>query len=205
MISTVLEGLIFGFVLSINIGPIFLLLIETSIKLGVKDAFIMNAGVLTSDILWIFLLYLGIDSYLGTFFNSSSSQVLGGIIFIMFGIGGLFYVKNGNKVQTLSKQRRILFTKGFLLNFVNPSVVLFWLATIAFAIRSLKNDINQLILFFISVFSIIIVIDTFKFIMAKKLRVFLNDKRQKRLSKTTNIIMIIFGAYLILFKSFLQI
>jgi len=205
MISTVLEGLLFGFVLSINIGPVFLLLIETSIKLGVRDAFIMNAGVLTSDILWIFLLYLGIDNYLGTFFNSSSSQVIGGIIFIIFGIGGLFYVKNGNRVQTLGKQRRILYTKGFLLNFVNPSVVLFWLATIAFAIRSLKNDINQLILFFVSVFSIIIVIDTFKFIMAKKLRVFLNEQRQKRLSKTTNIIMIVFGVYLILFKSFLQI
>lgn len=199
--STVLEGLLFGFILSINIGPVFLLLIETSIKSGVKDAFIMNAGVLISDILWIFLLYFGIENYLDAFFNSSSSKVIAGTIFMIFGFGGLFYIKKNNKVISTGKKRRMFFTKGFLLNLFNPSVALFWLATIAFAMRSLKNDKTQLILFFVSVFCIIIVIDIFKFFMASKLSVFLNEKRQNRLSKITNVIMIIFGLYLILFKS----
>jgi threonine/homoserine/homoserine lactone efflux protein len=201
MISTVLEGLLFGFVLSINIGPVFFLLIETSIKHGVKNAFIMNAGVITSDVLWIFLLYMGVDNYLESFFHSSSSQFIGGIIFIIFGIGGLFFVKNGNKVQTLGRQRGLLYTKGFVLNMLNPSVAIFWLATIAFMIKSLNNDRTQLMFFFLSVFCIVIFIDAFKFIMARKLKKFFNERRQNRLSKITNIIMVMFGMYLILFKS----
>ena len=197
MISAIFEGLLFGFILSINIGPVFFLLVETSIKKGVRDAFIMNTGVIISDLLWIILLYFGIETYLESFFDSTSSKVIGGVMFILFGVGGLFYIKKGHKVMSVGKNRRILFTKGFLLNLVNPSVALFWLATIAFAIKSLDNDKHKLIVFFVSVFSIIIVIDTIKFFMARKLRLYLNERRQKKLRKITNQIMILFGLYLI--------
>jgi len=197
MISAIFEGLLFGFILSINIGPVFFLLVETSIKKGVRDAFIMNTGVIISDLLWIILLYFGIETYLESFFDSTSSKVIGCVMFILFGVGGLFYIKKDPKVISVGKNRRILFTKGFLLNLVNPSVALFWLATIAFAIKSLDNDKHKLILFFVSVFSIIIIIDTIKFFMARKLRLYLNERRQKKLSKITNLIMILFGLYLI--------
>lgn len=201
MNSAIFEGLLFGFILSINIGPVFFLLVETSIKKGVRDAFIMNSGVILSDVLWIILIYFGIDSYLESFFHSTSSKVIAGLIFILFGVGGLFYVTKKAKKISVVKDRRLIFTKGFLLNLVNPSVAIFWIATIAFAMQSLNNDKHQLIVFFVSVFSIILVIDTFKFFMARKLRVFLNEKRQKTLSKVTNIIMTLFGMYLILFNS----
>lgn len=201
MNSAIFEGLLFGFILSINIGPVFFILVETSIKKGVRDAFIMNSGVILSDVLWIILIYFGIDSYLESFFYSTSSKVIAGLIFILFGVGGLFYLKKKAKKISVVKDRRLIFTKGFLFNLVNPSVALFWMATIAFAMQSLNNDKHQLIVFFVSVFSIILVIDTFKFFMARKLRVFLNEKRQKTLSKVTNIIMVLFGMYLILFNS----
>mgnify|MGYP000872084114 FL=1 len=197
MISAIFEGLLFGFILSINIGPVFFLLVETSIKKGVRDAFIMNTGVIISDLLWIILLYFGIETFLESFFDSTSSKVIGGVMFILFGVGGLFYIKKDPKVISVGKNRRILFTKGFLLNLVNPSVALFWLATIAFAIKSLDNDKHKLILFFVSVFSIIIIIDTIKFFMARKLRLYLNERRQKKFSKITNLIMILFGLFLI--------
>jgi len=197
MISAIFEGLLFGFILSINIGPVFFLLVETSIKKGVRDAFIMNTGVIISDLLWIILLYFGIETYLESFFDSTISKVIGCVMFILFGVGGLFYIKKDPKVISVGKKRRILFTKGFLLNLVNPSVALFWLATIAFAIKSLDNDKHKLILFFVSVFSIIIIIDTIKFFMARKLRLYLNERRQKKFSKITNLIMILFGLFLI--------
>ena len=100
MISIIFEGLLFGFFLSIYLGPVFLLLVETSIKSGVKDAFLMNAGVITSDLLWVFLLYFGIESYLGSFLYSPSSKVLAGSIFIMFGFGGLLFTKKESKIRT---------------------------------------------------------------------------------------------------------
>ncbi|TFH39171.1 MAG: hypothetical protein E4G95_01800 [Bacteroidia bacterium] len=200
MIATVLEGFLLGLFLSVYIGPVFFLLIETSIKTGLRDAFIMDAGVIVSDLLWIILLYFGIDTYLGTFLSSPKSKAIAGAIFIMFGLSTLLKLKRVRKVQIL-KKRGTLFTKGFFLNTINPSVGLFWLATIAFAIRQFKNDINQIALFFISVFCTVIAIDAFKFFLAKKLSPFLNEQRQHRLSIITSIIMIIFGVYMISAKS----
>ena len=96
MISAIAEGLIMGLFLSVFIGPVFFLLIETSIKKGVKEAFVMDAGVLLSDVLWILFLWWGIDRFLGFFLNSPYSMIFAGGIFILFGIAGLVNRKKKN-------------------------------------------------------------------------------------------------------------
>lgn len=200
MIDTVLKGLFMGLFLSVYVGPVFFLLIETSIKSGIRDAFIMDAGVIASDLLWITLLYLGIDTYLGTFLHSPSARIIAGAVFIIFGLSTILKVRKERKAREVIRGRT-LFTKGFLLNSVNPSVALFWLAAIAVAMRQFDNDKTQITLFFISVFSIVIIFDAFKFLLAKRLSPFLNEKRQKRLSIVTSVIMIVFGAFMISVKS----
>ena len=55
MTSAVLEGVLMGLFLSVFVGPVFFLLIETSINKGIREAFIMDAGVILSDIAWIIL------------------------------------------------------------------------------------------------------------------------------------------------------
>lgn len=194
--KAIYEGVLMGLFLSVFIGPVFFLLIDTSIKKGVAKAFIMDAGVLLSDILWIILLYWGIDKYLGTFLESPKAMIFAGAIFILFGISSLFSLKQ-KRVRLREKKKGKLFIEGFLLNSVNPSVALFWLATIGYSLKEFENDKAQLLIFFSSIFISIILIDVLKFVMASKLSHFLNEKRQHQFSMITSLILILFGLYMI--------
>lgn len=196
MISAVLEGVIMGLFLSVFIGPVFFLLIETSIKRGVKEALIMDAGVLLSDLMWILILWWGFEKFLGDFIKSPNAMVFAGIVFISFGLISLFSGKN-SKNNAKKEKKKNLFFHGFLLNSINPSVAIFWLATISFSMSQFDYDRNKLLLFFTSLFVCVILIDLLKFNAAKKLGRFLNEARKKKLSFITSIILILFGFYMI--------
>ena len=198
--KAVYEGVLMGLFLSVFIGPVFFLLIDTSIKKGVAKAFIMDAGVLLSDILWILLLYWGIDKYLGTFLESPKAMLFAGAIFILFGLSSLINLRK-KRIRVKEKRKGKLFLEGFLLNSVNPSVALFWLATIGYSLKEFEQDKTQLLIFFSTIFISIILIDVFKFVMASKLSRFLNEKRQHQFSLLTSFILLLFGLYMMLSNS----
>ena len=51
----IVKGIVTGFILSIMIGPVFFVLLETSIRKGVKAAIAFDIGVLLNDILYILI------------------------------------------------------------------------------------------------------------------------------------------------------
>lgn len=196
MIAAGIEGFLMGLFLSVFIGPVFFLLIETSIKKGVKDAFIMDAGVILSDIIWILLLAWGLGNYLEFYLHSPYSMLFAGVVFVLFGLMGLL-TKKRNKKARLDKKRN-LFVQGFLLNTVNPSVALFWLATLSFALKQFHQETDSLIVFFVVLFITVIFFDALKFYSAQKLGRFLTEKKQAYLSKITSYILIAFGLYMVI-------
>ena len=200
MISATLEGVFMGLFLTVFIGPVFFLLIETSIKTGVRDAFIMDAGVILSDLLWVILLYWGVDKYLGQFLYNPIAMMIAGGIFILFGIGNSVNLKKTTPKKLKRKSK--LFRQGFILNAVNPSVALFWLATVTYVVKEFSNDTTQIFTFFISGFATVIVFDGFKFIAAKKLRQYLNERRQNIVSIVISIALMSFGLYMVLSNAF---
>ena len=202
MLSALAEGIIMGLFLSVFIGPVFFLLIETSIKKGVKEAFIMDAGVLLSDLLWVLVLAWGMDKFLGFFLKSDYSMIFAGVIFILFGLGALISRKRKKSTLVISKKRG-LFLQGFVLNSINPSVAIFWLATIGFAMNQFEQKQNEIVVFFVSIFITVILIDIVKFSMANKMGRLLNDKRQAMMSVFTSVALILFGIYMILSNSIL--
>ena len=53
------NAVLLGFFLSFMIGPVFFMLIQTSIVKGVKAAITFNLGVILGDITFIFIAYFG--------------------------------------------------------------------------------------------------------------------------------------------------
>ena len=51
--TIILNGILFGMLLSILIGPVFFVLLETSIKKGARHAIFIDIGVLLSDVLYL--------------------------------------------------------------------------------------------------------------------------------------------------------
>ena len=156
----------------------------------------MDLGVIISDIFWILLLAWGIGNYLDSYLHSPYSMQFAGAVFILFGLVGLFAKKRPEKAAV--NKKRNLFIQGFLLNTVNPSVALFWLATLSFALKQFHQEMNVLIIFFSALFITVISMDGLKFYSAHKLGHFLTKKRQSYLSKITSYLLIAFGLYMIL-------
>ena len=87
LFDLVIKGILTGFILSIMIGPVFFLLLETSIRKGVRSALAFDCGVFISDIIYISLAYIFYAEVedLTTGKNSDLIKLFGGIIFIVFG------------------------------------------------------------------------------------------------------------------------
>ena len=49
----ILKGIVTGFILSIMIGPVFFVLLETSITKGIKAAIALDLGVLVNDVVYV--------------------------------------------------------------------------------------------------------------------------------------------------------
>ena len=54
----ILKGIVTGFILSIMIGPVFFVLLEISIRKGVKAGIAFDIGVLVNDFLYILIAYV---------------------------------------------------------------------------------------------------------------------------------------------------
>ena len=54
----ILKGIVTGFILSIMIGPVFFVLLETSIRRGVRAALTVDIGVFLSDVIYVLIAYI---------------------------------------------------------------------------------------------------------------------------------------------------
>ncbi|MBT5403838.1 MAG: LysE family transporter, partial [Crocinitomicaceae bacterium] len=55
------SGVLLGLFLSMLIGPVFFVLLETSIRRGMRDAIFIDIGVLLADVLYLFLAYFSAE------------------------------------------------------------------------------------------------------------------------------------------------
>jgi threonine/homoserine/homoserine lactone efflux protein len=83
------------------IGPVFFVLLETSIRKGFRAALVFDIGVLASDALYILLAYLfyaEVDK-MSSGTNKALFGFIGGGIFIIYGIVN-FFKKNKLRTET---------------------------------------------------------------------------------------------------------
>ena len=74
-----LAALPLGFILSFSFGPLFFILLETSISKGLKQAFFMDLGVAFSDFVFFSTAYLGASKII-TEQNQPALFILAGVM-----------------------------------------------------------------------------------------------------------------------------
>ena len=88
MIELVLKGIVTGFILSIMIGPVFFVLLETSIRKGIRAALAFDLGVLISDIVYILIAYIFYKEVedLSSGSDNHVIRLIGGVLFTIYGV-----------------------------------------------------------------------------------------------------------------------
>ena len=212
MIDLILKGIVTGFILSIMIGPVFFILMETSIRKGIRSSIAFDLGVLLSDMIYILIAYVfysEVASITGGGKNNELAKIIGGILFIIYGIVTFFKKlkhapldEEGNVIQN-QKDYILLLLKGFILNIANPFVIIYWFSVMTLASQqsqsSLTTGDSSPIMFFIAIILITFFsIDILKIIGAKKLRPLVTDNLLKGLNQLTGIVFLCFGLFLII-------
>ena len=135
MIQALISGILLGCVLALAVGPGFFMLINTSIKKGFIPAAMFATGILASDAMFAFLTYYGSSIVLDLKNMGSIIGISGGLLLMGFGAFNLFkepVVKASNIEMDLSSKASFIdLLKGFSMNSLNPSVIIFWLGVVA--------------------------------------------------------------------------
>jgi threonine/homoserine/homoserine lactone efflux protein len=200
MLDALLKGLTLGLLLSIAVGPVLFTIIKQSINSGVKGGLAFIAGVSVSDI--CLAVISNFFTELFTFLDERRSEIgiVGSVFFISVGIYFLFFKKvkvdDGGKqlLQFRKRDYAKLFITGYLMNILNPAILIFWLTT---ATAFIGHTLRQRILIFSIALVMVLLSDLLKVILAGKLRQRLTPKNIHLLNRLNGIILIGFGMALL--------
>jgi threonine/homoserine/homoserine lactone efflux protein len=203
MIFVILKGVALGFVIATLVGPVFFALLQTSIKQGHRQAVYMALGISLSDTFYIFLTYFGLAQFSENPDFIKWMGLGGGSILIITGLVALFKKAHRTEASTegLTKKDRLrFFVKGFVLNFINPAVLIFWVGAVGVVSLQFEYVNAKVSLFFASTILTVFATDIVKIYVATLLSRIINDNVLNWLNRIVGLAMVIYGLILFIDK-----
>ncbi len=203
MLQDIFSGIPLGIFLSFMIGPVFFVLLETSAVKGFRAALVFDLGVVTADIVFISLAYFSSYRLIQTIKNDPAIYIFGGILMLTYGLVSYLKIKKATKnldenviLEITRNNYRSLFLKGFLLNFINVGVLLFWFLVLITFGPKLELENSRMLIFFTTVIGTYLLVDVGKIILAKQLKSKMTPINILKIKKLISILLIVFGLVL---------
>lgn len=203
MLDDILTAIPFGIVLSLTIGPVFFVLLETSATKGFKSALIFDCGVIVADIFFIVVAFYSTSKLLDKIKDDPNFLIFGGVLLAVYGF--ISFIKTSKSFREIVREYHrieikknfgMLFIKGFLLNFINIGVLLGWLGFIVIG-NSLTETNNGLFVFLATILLVYFLVDLIKITIAKTLKNKLTPRRIYKTKKVVALVILGFGVLLL--------
>ena len=205
MLNDILLGIPWGIFLSFMIGPVFFILIETSIIKGFRAAIVFDFGVVLADIIFLSIAYLGSYRLIKSLEDKPALFIFGGIMMVAYGLITFISLRKEKKINTelidneiVKKNYWSLLFKGFFLNIINIGVLGFWLAVIISIGPQLEMQASRMLTFFIAVIVTYLLVDCLKIVLAKQLKSKMTPSNILKIKQVISIVLIVFGLVLML-------
>lgn len=203
-ITEIKDAALIGFFLAFMIGPVFFMLIQTSIIKGARAAISFDLGVVLGDIAFISIAYYGSKSLLERIKDDPRLFFIGGLILVIYGV--ITYLDKSQKRvvqdETLVLPEKTnyikLFFKGFFLNFINVGVLAFWLGMIIVIGPNLQMDSGRIFNYFAVILISYFITDVGKIVLAKQLKKKLTPKVIYKVKRGMGVLLMVFGVALML-------
>ena len=132
MLLTLLKGILIGMIVSAPLGPVGILCLRETLHGGRREGMLTGIGAMVSDVLYGFIVYLGVGLVLDFVVQYDALlRLIGGIIILVFAVW--VYRNSHNPVKTSPTQRlskrhgaRKMLT-AFLVTISNPFIMLLML------------------------------------------------------------------------------
>ena len=99
------NAFLIGFFMAFMIGPVFFMLIQTSILKGARAAISFDVGVISGDITFILIAYFGSRSLLEKIKDDPRLFFIGGLVLIIYGL--ITYFDKQSKKEALENAKTI--------------------------------------------------------------------------------------------------
>lgn len=211
-------AILIGLFLSVivNMGPAFITLLQTSISHGFRSAGWFATGVILNDTFVVSLCILtSVQVVMRTSLEAALACIVTGVVLILF---GFFTFRKKSKVREQQEQFvekcseeiinkmnekpawYVFFGKGFALNLLNPFVWLFWFSAVAIVAGNMGGRKISTIVFFAILLGTTYAMELLKAWGAAKLKKFLTPERTLLINKVAGAMLMLFGAYFIVFR-----
>ncbi|WP_159949347.1 LysE family translocator [Polaribacter septentrionalilitoris] len=200
------NAFLIGFFMAFMIGPVFFMLLQTSILKGARAAIAFDLGVILGDISFILIAYYGSRTLLEKIKDDPRLFFIGGLVLIIYGL--ITYFDKQNKKEALESAKIVdvpiknnyvkLFLKGYFLNFINVGVLAGWLGIVMVVGPTLDMNPTNIFWYFATVILGYMVTDLGKILLAKQLKNKMTPPVIYRLKRIMGIILLICGVFLML-------
>jgi len=205
MIAALLKGLALGVLLSISVGPVVFSIIRQSLNNGHKGGFAFVAGVSASDIGLVLICNIFSQLFKTAMSHEKFIGIAGSIFLILMGLYNIFFKKvpQPGEVKTVQVFRKrdiaASFFQGFLMNSLNPGVLLFWFAASATILddsESTPFPEQYRVVVFATCLLFVLSADICKVMLAGKIRARLTPHNIHIIDRISGLILTIFGIVL---------
>ena len=202
--NDILSALPFSVLLIFATGPLFFLILETSISKGIKPAFLIDLGAVFADAVFVLVAFLGTKSLLADIKDNPNLYILGAVLLMVYAII--------SAITTIRKKEEIIenepiepkgfrlfsyFIKGFFLNIINVGTFLFWLGLLVSIAPTLELETSRIIVFFSTVMLGYLILGFIKIVLAKQLSKTLTPTVIYKIRLSVCVLLVIFGIYFI--------
>lgn len=194
--SAILIGILLSLIL---IGPVFFMLLETSVSRGWKAAIVLDLGVISADVFCILIAYFGSKDLALAIQNNPSIYIFGGFFILIYGLI-MFISKPNFKMRNLNLVNQNYFKtfmNGFLLNILNIGVIVFWFFIVSTIVIQYPREEDTLLYMGI-VLATFFIIDLGKIFLAQKVKDSFTVRRIFWFKKTIGFILMIFGIIVVM-------
>ena len=203
MIKKYLEGLKFGMVLQLAVGPMCLMVFNTAKNVNFLVALTLVLAIALVDAFYILLAGLGVSKIMEKENIKKTFKLIGSLVLIIFGLNIILNVFNINLIPGLNLKPNTtnIFIQGLILTLSNPITIVFWgsLLTTKIIDDGLKK--KELILFSIGLVSSTLIFLTFIAILGTILSNFIPETISSILNIVVGLLIIFFGVRMLLKKS----
>jgi|TARA_B100000530_G_scaffold304332_1_gene227176 threonine/homoserine/homoserine lactone efflux protein len=191
-----------GFFTAFIMGPVFWVLLETSITKGFKAAVAFDLGVMFADVCFIGVCYLGSFQLLEDEQNKQGLFVLGGTILLLYGLFSWINRAKKSKdqpdIQESKENYFGLAAKGFAINILNVGVFIFWGGVTIVSSPASGKSFTSFVLFFSIVLLSYFITDLLKISVANRFKTLLSGRGIVIVNSIISLILVVSGVVLIL-------
>ncbi|MFS0863820.1 LysE family transporter [Fredinandcohnia sp. 179-A 10B2 NHS] len=197
-VSILLSYILLGLTLAAPIGPVNSARLDKGIKNGFWHAWVVGAGSMIADGIFMLLVYLGLVQFLGIPGVQVFLWLFGGFVLIYTGIESMLGANSVDLEYSRNKDSLLkCFLTGFIMSITSPLSILFWLGIYGsvLAKTAQENGTGELLIYSSMIFIGLTLWDIFVAALTTFFRKYLNSIVLIWISILSGLSLLGFGVY----------